>query len=151
MNLSPHFTLAELTRSDAAARLHLDNTAPPEVIDRLRGVCINILEPVREHFDRPVTVNSGYRSSAVNKAIKGAPKSQHLRGEAVDFEVPGIANEDVARWVRAALAFDQLILEAYTPGYPTSGWVHCSWKAGPLRRSVLTFTPGKGYFEGLRT
>ena len=151
MNLSEHFTLAELTRSDAATRFGLNNTPPADVIAKLGLVCQHVLEPVRQHYGRPVTVNSGYRSPAVNKAVKGAATSQHVRGEAVDFEVPGVANGDVAAWVRDNLQFDQLILEAYTPGLPSSGWVHCSWKAGRLRRSILTFTPGRGYFDGLRS
>ena len=149
MNLSEHFTLAELTRSDAATRLHIDNTPPPAVVDALRAVCVHVLEPVRAHFGKPVTVNSGYRSPAVKKAVKGAATSQHTRGEAVDFEVPGVANGDVAAWVRFNLQFDQLILEAYTPGLPSSGWVHCSWKPTHRRMSVLTFVPGRGYFNGL--
>ena len=151
MNLTEHFTLAELTHSDAAVRLHLDNTPEPYVIERLRAVCINILEPVRSHFGKPVTVNSGYRSSRVNQAVKGASTSQHVKGEAVDFEISGVANGDIAAWCRANLEYDQLILEAYTPGQPSSGWVHCSWKTGGLRREALTFIPGKGYFVGLKT
>ena len=150
MNLSEHFTLAELTRSDAATRLNIRNNPPPPVVEALRLVCVNVLEPVRAHFGKPVRLNSAYRSPKVNAAVKGAPTSQHMRGEAADFEVPGYSNGEVAAWVRANLVFDQLILEAYTPGQPSSGWVHCSWKAGPLRHSVLTFIPGRGYFEGLR-
>ncbi len=150
MQLTPHFSLSEMTHSEAAIRLDIDNTPPAAVIERLRGVAHNILEPVRAHFGKPVRLNSAYRSPKVNAAVKGASTSQHLRGEAADFEVPGYSNGEVAAWVRANLVFDQLILEAYTPGQPSSGWVHCSWKAGPLRHSVLTFIPGRGYFEGLR-
>lgn len=150
MKLSENFTLAELTHSEAAERLHLDNTPPAVVIERLREVCMRILEPVRQHFGRATTVNSGYRSVAVNKAVKGASNSQHTRGEAVDFEIPGVANGDVAMWASANLEFDQLILEAYKPGLPSSGWVHCSWRATDLRREVMTFIPGRGYLKGLR-
>lgn len=150
MNLSPHFTLAELTASPTAARLGIRNVAPPAIVEALRLVCVNVLEPVRAHFGRPVTINSGYRSQAVNKAVKGASSSQHVRGEAVDYEIPGVSNGDVAAWVRAHLQFDQLILEAYTPGQPSSGWVHTSWKPSARRMSVLTFVPGQGYFNGLR-
>ena len=149
VQLTPHFTLAELTHSEAATRLGIKNVPPPAVTEALRLVCVHVLEPVRAHFGRPVTVNSGYRSQAVNRAVKGSSTSQHVRGEAVDFEVPGVSNGDVAAWVRFNLQFDQLILEAYTPGNPSSGWVHCSWKPYGRRQSVLTFVPGKGYFNGL--
>jgi len=149
MQLSPHFTLAELTHSDAAVRLGLKNVPNATVIEALRQVCVHVLEPARAHFGKPVTVNSGYRSQAVNRAVKGSSTSQHVKGEAVDFEVPGVSNGDVAAWVRFNLQYDQLILEAYTPGNPSSGWVHVSWKPSGRRSSVLTYTPGKGYFNGL--
>ena len=149
MNLSPHFTLAEMTHSYTAVRLGMKNVPNAAAIEALRLVCVNVLEPVRAHFGRPVTINSGYRSQAVNRAVKGSSTSQHVKGQAVDFEVPGVANGDVAAWVRFNLQFDQLILEAYTPGNPSSGWVHCSWCPSGRRMSVLTYTPGKGYFNGL--
>ncbi len=145
MRLSPNFTLAELTRTSTG----LPNTPPPEIIEKLRAVCVNVLEPVRAHFGRPVTVNSGYRSPQVNRAVKGAATSQHVRGEAVDFEVPGVGNGVVAAWVRDNLEYDQVILEAHYPHLPSSGWVHCSWTPARRRKSVLTFTPGKGYTKGL--
>ena len=85
----------------------------------------------------------------LQEPVKGASSSQHVKGQAVDFEIPGIANGDIAAWIRFNLQFDQLILEAYTPGHPSSGWVHCSWTPGGRRMSVLTFVPGKGYFNGL--
>jgi len=149
MNLSPHFTLAELTASQTAARLGIRNVPNATVTEALRLVCVNVLEPVRAHFGRPVTVNSGYRSQAVNKAVKGAASSQHVKGEAVDFEVPGVANSDVAAWVRFNLQFDQLILENASRRDPSAGWVHCSWKPYGRRMSVLTFIAGEGYFQGL--
>lgn len=149
MNLSPHFTLAELTRSETATRLGMKNVPPPAVVEALRLVCVNVLEPVRAHFGKPVTVNSGYRSQAVNKAVKGAATSQHVKGEAVDFEVSGVPNMDVAAWVRFNLQFDQLIAENVSRRDPSAGWVHCSWKPSGRRMSVLTFIAGQGYFQGL--
>lgn len=147
--LTPHFTVQELTRSETARDLRLDNTPSAAVLEALREVATQILEPVRAHYGRPVKVNSGYRSPAVNRAVKSTPRSQHLLGQAVDFEVPGIANGALARWVRDSLDFDQLILEAYTPGLPSSGWVHCSWRPVGRRKSVMTFIPGRGYLPGL--
>lgn len=150
--LSAHFSLEEMIRSDTAARLALANYPDAPTIAKLKNVCINILEPVRAHYGRPVQINSGYRAPAVNAAVGSKPTSQHARGEAVDFEVPGISNAEVAVWVRDNLRFDQLILENHRAGIPSSGWVHCSWKSGQLRRSILTMTLGSHgavYSEGL--
>ncbi|MFN7400343.1 MAG: D-Ala-D-Ala carboxypeptidase family metallohydrolase [Sandaracinobacter sp.] len=150
MNLSPNFTLAELTRSQAAARLGIRNVPDEAQIEALRRVCQHILEPVRAHFRMPVIVSSGFRSVRLNTRIGGSRTSQHAVGEAVDFEVPGVPNIDVARWIEARGNFDQLILEFYTPGEPNSGWVHCSWKLNRLRRLVLTKQAGRsGYLPGL--
>lgn len=150
MNLSPHFTLAEMVKSSVALRKGLDNTPPPEVIANLKALCENVLEPVRSHFGM-VTINSGYRSPAVNRAAGSkTSKSQHVSGHAADFECPGTANAQVADWIRRMLKFDQLILEFHTPGDPHSGWVHVSW-AGPANRNHVLTISKDGTFQGLRT
>lgn len=150
MQLSPNFTLAELTRSDTATRLGIDNTPPAAVISALRHLCERVLEPTRRQFGRPVRVNSGYRSPRANSAVGGSDTSQHVFGEAADLEIPGIANGDIAIWIRDNLVFDQLILEAYTPGQPSSGWVHVSLTTRRVpRKSVLTATPRGGGQRGM--
>lgn len=152
MMISEHVSLEELTKSQTGERLGIDNT-PSEVEQAaLKAVCENIVEKVRAHFGKPVHINSGYRGPALNKAVGGAASSQHCKGEAVDMEIAGLANGDLAKWVRDNLDFDQLILECYKPGVPSSGWVHCSYKAGGgNRKDVLTaamvdgkmtYTPG---------
>lgn len=148
MQLSPNFTLAEATKSQEAARRGLANTPDPATIARMKAVCAEILEPVRAHFGRPVVINSFYRSPAVNAAVGSKPGSQHEKGEAVDFEVPGVDNAVVAAWVRDNLTFDQLILEFYEPGQPSSGWVHCSYKDNACRGECLTIN-GSGTVRGL--
>lgn len=148
MKLSPHFTLAELTRSTAAERYGLSNEPPAEAVEALRRLCLEVLEPVRRNFGRPVIVNSGYRSRAVNRKVRGSPRSQHMLGEAADIEIPGISNGYVAQWILEQLDFDQLILENYKPGVPSSGWVHVSWRPSGRRGSVLTWT-GREYLRGL--
>lgn len=148
MNLSPHFTLTELTRSDVALRRGIANDPPPEAVSRLVGLCTNILEPLREKFGA-IRVNSGYRSAELNAAIGGAKTSQHMRGEAADIEAadPKVTNADLAYWIAKELPFDQVILECYTPGEPRSGWVHVSYV--PVgRREQLTFD-GRRYMHGL--
>lgn len=149
MQITPNFSLAELTRTAQP----FANVPGESEIARLRILCQKVLEPLRAHYGRPVKVNSAFRSLKVNRAVGGSSTSQHLRGEAADVEIPGVSNLEVARTIRDNLPFDQLILEAYRPGVPSSGWVHVSYREGRLRRSVLTMTLGpKGavYTQGLR-
>lgn len=126
MRLSKNFTLSELTKSQAAERYDIDNTPGIQEQKYLIRVAEEILQPVRDHFKTPFTPSSGFRCLELNSIINGSPTSQHVKGQAVDFEVPGVDNLDLARWIRDNLNVDQLILEYYTPGEPTSGWIHCS-------------------------
>jgi|TARA_R110002153_G_scaffold63621_1_gene170621 zinc D-Ala-D-Ala carboxypeptidase len=126
MKLSDHFTLSELTKSSTAERLGMENEPGPTEIENLIMVCDQILEPVRNYYDIPFTPNSGFRCLNLNREIGSSDGSQHVKGEAVDFEVPGIPNKEVALWVKDNCEFDQLILEFYKEGIPDSGWVHCS-------------------------
>lgn len=117
---SPRTTWAELVRSDTAAALGLDNTPPASVLPRLRAVAWTILEPLRTALGRRVIVTSGYRSPAVNRAVGGVPNSPHLRGEAIDIVVEGMAPSAVAvTLVRLRLPIDELLV------YPDpNGHVH---------------------------
>ena len=144
MRLSKNFTLSELTRSQTAIRRGIDNTPGDEQIKNLERVCSEILQPVREHFGVAFSPSSGFRSVALCEAIGSSSKSQHAKGEAVDFEIPGQDNKSVAEWVRDNLNFDQLILEYYTPEDPTSGWIHCSVREYSNRKECLVYD-GKSY------
>ncbi len=135
--LTEHFTLEEMIVSPTAKRLGLPNTPTAQHIENMRYCCEKILEPVRAKFG-PVQVNSSYRAPAVNKAVGGSKTSQHVNGQAIDFEVPGVDNKKVADWVADNLEFDQVILEFYTAGDKNSGWVHASIKKeGGNRRQRL--------------
>ena len=147
MNLSPHFTLSEASKSQVALRLGIDNTPPPTVIPKLRLVAETILEPCRAKFKKPFSPSSWYRCPELNRAIGSKLTSQHVQGEAVDFEIPGVSNLDVARFIRDELLFDQLILEFFD-GSPDSGWVHCSFTDPYTRNDVLVFD-GKRFSAGL--
>lgn len=138
--LSEHFSLKELTRSETATRKGIDNTPSPDHLHNLSLVCKNILEPVRNHFGKPVQINSAYRGPKLNAAVGGSSKSQHCNGEAVDFEIDGFPNPDLAKWVVENCDFDQVILEFYDPKEgPNSGWVHASYaSSGKQRKQVLT-------------
>ena len=126
MNLSRNFSLHELTKSDTAIRKGIDNNPSADQIDKLKALCENILQPVRDHFGR-VKVTSGFRSSELCVAIGSSANSQHAKAEAADFEVMGTDNAELADWIKDNLPYDQLILEYYTPGEPNSGWIHCSY------------------------
>jgi hypothetical protein len=152
MNLSANFTLKELTRSDTADRLDIDNTPNEEQIESLRLLCENILQPVRDHFGKPVKINSGFRCPALNQATGGSATSDHCKGQACDFEIDGVSNPDLAQWIADNLKYTQLILEFYTQGQPSSGWVHASFNPENLKCQELTAVKVAGktqYLNGL--
>ena len=100
-------------------------------IGHLASLCDNILEPVRTRYDMPFTSSSAY-----------------CAGLAVDIEVPGVSNPDLAWWVADNQVCYQLILECWT-GEPGSGWRHIGNDLLEPRRQVLTYSRGKGYMNGL--
>ena len=136
MKLTRNFSLAELIKSDTAIRRGIDNNPNADQIEKLKLLCENILQPVRDHFGR-VKVTSGYRSPDLCVAIGSSVNSQHAKAEAADFECPGIDNVELFDWIKSNLEPDQLILEFYTPGETNSGWIHCSWIPEGRRASFL--------------
>ncbi len=126
MKLSKNFSLKEFTRSSTATRLGIDNTPNDEHLESAKALFENVVQPVREHFGI-TRISSGYRSPALNEAIGGSHKSQHSKGQAVDFECDKADNAEVCQWILDNLDFDQVILEFYTKGDPRSGWVHVSY------------------------
>jgi len=151
VKLTKHFWLAELCKSQTAERRGIDNTPSGDAVLKLREVCERVLEPVRAQFGVPIIPSSGFRCAELNRAIGGSDKSQHVSGEAVDFEVAGVSNIEVCRWIADNLTFDQLILECYdAKAGPNSGWVHASWVEWPdARGQVLTYQRKSGYTAGL--
>jgi zinc D-Ala-D-Ala carboxypeptidase len=152
MNLSPNFSLHELTKSETALRLDLDNTPDEQATENLRLLCEKVLQPARDHFGKGVKVNSAYRSPESNAAVGGSKTSDHCKGMAADIEIPGVANADLAQWIMDNLDYTQLILEFYTPGIPDSGWVHVSYDPNNLKKQELTATKVAGkttYLNGL--
>lgn len=120
IRLSGNFTLAELLITSHEG---IDNTPTTEDLARLKMVCEDGLEVVREHYARPIVVHSGYRSPALNAAIPGSAKdSAHSYGCAADFHVEGVDVTDVVRWIafESGIKFDQVIDEAKGTGR----WVH---------------------------
>jgi zinc D-Ala-D-Ala carboxypeptidase len=118
VNLTQNFTLSEMTKSETALRFGMDNTPTSSEIENLRILCENVLQPVRNYYGMGVKVNSGYRHPLVNAKVGGSATSDHCKGMAADIEIPGIANADLAEWIKDNCEFKQLILEFYTSVYP---------------------------------
>ena len=137
MKLSENFTLDELTKSQEAIRLGIPNEPSDEHVTNLILLCKNILQPLRNHFNIPVSISSGYRSAALCEAIGSSSKSQHTKGQAADFEIFGIANKELADWITTNLEYDQCILEFWNENEPNSGWVHCSYSTNGNRKQYL--------------
>jgi len=151
MNLTTNFTLHEMTKSDTALRLGLENQPDEQQLAALKMTAEKLCQPVRDKFG-PTKINSALRTLPVNRAIGSSDNSHHVRGMAVDMEVPGVPNAELAQWIVNNLEFTQVILEFYTPGVPDSGWVHASYVPEDLRRQVLTATKKDGktvYLPGL--
>jgi len=128
--LTPHFTLEEFQRSKTARILQVDNIAPLDAVINIRTLCESVLEPLREHIGKPVMITSGYRCPELNKAIGGAEKSQHMKGQAADIVVKGMTVQELAEAIMAsAPGFDQLILEP--------SWVHVSWRSADKNRNQV--------------
>jgi hypothetical protein len=136
MNLSQNFTLAELCKSELAIRRSIDNSPTQDVISNLQALVVNILQPVRNSLG-PITINSGYRSPAVNVAVGGSPTSDHCRGMAADIEIAGYDNKMLAKFIEQNFRFTQVILEFYEDGQPSSGWVHVSFDPDNLKYECL--------------
>ena len=136
MNLTRNFTLSELIKSDTAIRKGINNNPNAEQIEKLKALCENILQPIRDHFGR-VKITSGFRSVELCEAIGSSARSQHAKAEAADFECIGVDNAELADCIHQNLPYDQLICEFYTPGEPNSGWIHCSYVSDQPRASYL--------------
>ncbi len=128
--MSRHFTITELTRSSTAAHRGIDNTPPPEIKTRLAALAKNLLDPIRERWGGPITVNSGFRCPVLNKAVGGSANSQHMRGEAADITVGSQAkNKQLFEMIRSMIeareiAVGQLLWEKGDDRGPA--WVHVS-------------------------
>jgi hypothetical protein len=148
--LSPHFTLGELTASQTAARNGLPNEPDAAALANLKRL-VNTLEHVRAVAGKPIVISSGYRSPEVNHLVGGVANSAHTTGCAADIICPGMPNRKLAQLiVDEIVVFDQLILEF--PESSTGGWVHIAIaeQGKKPRDQVLTTKPGGGYLNGLR-
>lgn len=127
MRLSKNFTLRELIRSNTAERMGIDNVPKDEkVIENLRNLCFEVLQPLRDYVGAPVHINSGYRSPELNRAVGGVKNSQHCRGEACDIRIASPKQgREWAAWIEDNCRFDQMLLERNKNG---GVWLHVSCK-----------------------
>lgn len=151
MQLTNHFQLSEFTHSGTASRYGINNSLNPdnphdaEVISNLKHLCEEVLEPLRQHVGKPIFISSGYRCPQLNNhpEVRGATKSQHMKGEAADLRIPSLTEaRKWMEWIANELAFDQLILEhCKNKDGSTSHWIHVSYrKDGNNRHQVLRLT-----------
>jgi|TARA_Y100000401_G_scaffold109158_1_gene105083 zinc D-Ala-D-Ala carboxypeptidase len=140
MKLSQNFSLREMTQSQTALRNDIDNTPNESQIENLKALCENVLQPLRDYYEAPIKITSGYRSAALCEKIGSSSNSQHCanNGAAADFEIFGYDNKEVASHIKNNFEFDQLILEYYNDSDINSGWIHCSFKSGANRKESLT-------------
>lgn len=141
MNLTPHFTLEELTFSDVALRQGIDNTPTDAQVDDLRHLCVTLLEPIRALLGVSMHINSGFRSAKLNAAVGGAHTSAHMAGLAADFVPIGLDLRTTFATLRtrADLFYDQIIFEC-------QAWIHIAVAPTGLkpRRQALTATGHAG-------
>lgn len=143
MQLTRNFSLEEMLRSDTAIRCGIANRPKTKqeettVVENLRALCREVLQPLRDHLGRPVVISSGYRCRELNEKVGGAKNSQHMRGEAADIRVKDSRElTETMRFIMDETEFDQLIREKSATGE----WVHVSYKRnGKNRQHVFKMT-----------
>lgn len=131
-----YFTIEELTRSATATARGIDNAPTPEIKANLERLVQKVLDPLREIYGKPITVNSGYRCPELNKAVGGSKTSDHMNGFSVDITAScKKENAILFQIIKDNFDFDQLIWEKGNSEYPD--WVHVSYNPNRLRKQVL--------------
>lgn len=126
MILSRNFTLQGMIKSATAERYGISNIPTREEIDNMKKLCMFVLQPVRDHFGKPMIINSGFRCPELNRILKGKSNSFHKKGLAADVEIYGVDNMELAVAFTKYSNYDKVILEFYN-GTPNSGWVHVQY------------------------
>ena len=139
MNLSAHVTLAEFERSEAAVKHGIANKMNEFEIERAKELCENVFEPIRAHLNKPIKINSGFRSAVVNKRIGGAKTSQHVLGEAMDLD---LHERGLFEWIIDNIDFDQAIYEGGND--VAADWFHISYRKGRNRKQALRMIKKSG-------
>lgn len=127
--LSASISQQSFERSFYALTHNLQNTMTEDEIEKASLLCVNVIDKVENHFQKHVSISSGYRSEQVNKAVSKNQNSQHTKAEAVDFVIVGVSVEELYQYIKNNLVFDQIIHEG--------SWIHCSYRAINNRRECL--------------
>jgi len=136
VRISKHISYKEGTHSNTATRRRIRNEPNETQLEAMKLLAKKVFEPLRIHFDKPIRVNSFFRSAALNKAIGGSRTSQHCTGEAIDIDATnGITNKQLFDYIKDNLEFDQLIWEYGTDEEPD--WVHVSYNSERNRGVIL--------------
>ena len=135
MRLSNNYSLEEFTRTNTG----IENIPNDAQLENLRLLAIHVLQPLRDAFGESIRINSGFRSNAVNNAVKGSPTSSHCKGEAADLDCSD--NAKIFKIIKETLLYDQVIWEAGNDDQPD--WVHVSYREDANRRQTLRMKNGK--------
>lgn len=143
-NISPHISYKEAIVSATGTRLGIDNTPPTRILAVMMDTAEKLFEPLRRHFGQPMRILSFYRCPALNKAVGGANKSDHMEGRAIDAQgTNGVTNADIFRYFKENdVPCDKIIWEFGTDTEPD--WVHMSYREGNNRREFLRARKVKG-------
>lgn len=128
-----NFTMSELLKSDIAEKYNISNIPDKQSLDNMLILICECLQPIRNFINKPMIISSGYRSPRLNghPLINGAPNSQHVTGQAVDFTIKGMTPKQIIEKVKGSgVEFDQLINEHNI-------WVHISYNKGKNRKQIL--------------
>ena len=136
-NISDHITYKEATRSITAKRLGLSNAPTDEHLFNMKIIAKKVFEPLRNFINKPICINSMYRSPELNKAIGGSKTSQHCKGQAMDIDdkYGHTSNKDMFNFIKNNLSFDQLIWEFGTDDNPD--WIHVSYVSEEENRNMI--------------
>ena len=116
MKLSSNFSLKEMTQSQTALRNNIENEPDEQQIENIKQLVVNVLQPLRDYYQLPLKITSGFRSPELCKLIKSSSKSQHCANNgsaAADFEIPGVDNKELASHIKNNFEYDQLILVGF--------------------------------------
>ena len=134
MRLSKNFTLSEITKSNTAKRLGIENVPDKEHLNNMQVLVRDLIQPMRDALG-PIRISSGYRNPQLNRAIGGSTKSQHCKGEALDLQFwkqGEMCNKEIYDWViKSGIEFDQMINEF------DYAWIHISLKNGGKNRRMI--------------
>jgi hypothetical protein len=143
--ISEHISNKEAYGSPTAKRLNIENIPNDDQLRNMQRVAFKVFEPLRNHFGKPIKIESFFRSYELNKAIGGSPNSQHMKGEAIDIDddFGYVSNYDMFYWIAENLNFDQLIYEFGNKHNPA--WVHVSLKESGNRKKISIAFKSNGY------